>query len=72
MQNIIVNQFPVYCEKVSGFWLTEPLNAVFNLAFLVAAYFLYKYTRSSETQSKLSLFLIGLPTKQSAAPSLNN
>ncbi len=57
-----------YCERVdAGFW-SEPLNAITNLAFLLAAYWLFKQTRREQQWVKdgsvtfliVVLFLIGI------------
>ncbi|TSA45222.1 hypothetical protein D4R52_02900 [bacterium] len=58
--DLLVKNFPIYCEKVTGFWLTEPLNALTNLAFLIGAYYLYKFIRINRVKSHLSIFLVGL------------
>lgn len=35
----------IYCERTDASWLSEPVNALTNLAFLVAAYFLLRHYR---------------------------
>lgn len=58
--DLLVKNFPVYCERFANFWLVEPLNALTNLAFLIGAYYLYKFIRANNLKSRLSTFLIGL------------
>lgn len=44
-----------YCERLnSGFW-AEPINALTNLAFLLAAYLLYRQLRVEPDRSALAL-----------------
>ena len=49
----------VYCERTDASFWSEPLNAVSNLAFVIAAYFAYlAYRVHVETPQKTSLILI--------------
>ena len=34
-----------YCELFSEYFLSQPLNAISNVAFLIAAWFAYRYLR---------------------------
>jgi len=47
-----------YCERTSALFWAEPLNAVTNLAFLIAAYFAYKYWKAKGAGEKDILVLI--------------
>ena len=57
-----------YCERIDASFWSEPLNAITNLAFLLAAYWLFKQTRSEQQWIKdgsatfliVVLFLIGI------------
>jgi len=57
-----------YCERIDASFWSEPFNAITNLAFLVAAYLLYRQTRrkgqwgqdGSVTFLVIVLFLIGI------------
>lgn len=40
--------------------MVEPLNALTNFAFLIGAYYLYKFIRVNNLKSRLGTFLIGL------------
>ena len=51
-----------YCERLdAGFW-AEPLNAVSNIAFFIAAWLLYKTYRTNAAKDPQVLLLIGLLT----------
>ncbi|KKR31848.1 MAG: Conserved hypothetical membrane protein [Parcubacteria group bacterium GW2011_GWF2_39_8b] len=58
--NLLVKNFPEYCESVAGFWTVEPLNALTNFAFFIGAYYLLKYIRVNNLKNRLSIFLTGL------------
>ena len=47
MEFINWSELPIYCESSSGFF-QEPLNAITNLAFLIAAFFIYKKIRKNK------------------------
>ena len=57
-----------YCERIDASFWSEPFNAITNLAFLLAAYWLFKQTRrvhqwgqdGSVTFLTIILFLIGV------------
>ena len=57
-----------YCERIDASFWSEPVNAITNLAFLVAAFWLFRQTRreqqwgqdSSVTFLIVVLFLIGI------------
>jgi hypothetical protein len=49
----------VYCERTDASFWSEPLNAISNLAFIIAAYFAYRaYRTYVEISQKTSLILI--------------
>ncbi|CAN0604740.1 unnamed protein product, partial [Ectocarpus sp. 12 AP-2014] len=44
-----------YCERMdAGFW-AEPVNALTNAAFLIAAYLLYRQLRGTDDRAALAL-----------------
>ena len=50
----------LYCERTaSGFW-NEPINAISNVAFLIAAWIAWRAFRGSDSRSMMDLVLIGL------------
>lgn len=50
----------IYCERLEPGLLAEPLNAVTNLAFIIAAYFALKLARQETALNWRSGLLIGL------------
>lgn len=56
----IFTKFPQYCESVSGFFLSEPWNAITNFAFFFGAYYLYKLIKKNGYDTRLGSFLIVL------------
>lgn len=36
-----------YCERMDASWLAEPLNFLSNISFFIAAYYLYRLSKSS-------------------------
>jgi hypothetical protein len=63
-------QFDLYCERLGpGLW-AEPLNVLSNLAFLLAAYIVFRQRRAAErvsTHAALLIWLIALVGVGSAA-----
>lgn len=62
MYNLLLKNLPVYCEKITSLGWFEPLNALSNFAFLIGAYYLYRFVKASQIKNRLSVFLIGLMT----------
>jgi hypothetical protein len=55
-----MNQFiDIYCERLGPGWMAEPLNALTNLAFLLAAYYAYRLAKAQGTLNLNSRILIG-------------
>jgi CHASE2 domain-containing sensor protein len=50
----------LYCERVDASFWAEPVNALTNLAFLVAAGAAYAAWRGSEARDPFGLALIGV------------
>lgn len=52
--------FPQYCEQVAGFWLTQPLNVITNLAYIIGGVYLYRYVKVNNLNRNLGIILSGL------------
>ena len=52
----------IYCERLDASFWAEPVNALSNIAFFIAAYFAYRLYRKSKTKKtpKEVPFLIGM------------
>lgn len=48
----------IYCERMSGAFWAEPINAITNFAFLVAAFFAYRFWKAKGSGEKDILLLI--------------
>jgi len=50
----------IYCERLAPGLLAEPINAVTNAAFFIAAFYVYQWAKTREALSPQSLILIAL------------
>jgi hypothetical protein len=58
--NTWFNSVDIYCERLDpGFW-AEPINAISNLSFIVAGFFLWRLRSPSSTLMATLVILIGL------------
>jgi len=58
--NTWFNSVDIYCERLdSGFW-AEPINAISNLSFIVAGFFLWRLKSHRSTLMATLVILIGL------------
>ena len=58
--NTWFNSVDIYCERLdSGFW-AEPINAISNLSFIVAGFFLWRLKSHCSTLMATLVILIGL------------
>src|SRR5210317_2025677 len=48
----------LYCERLSAEYFAEPVNALSNIAFLVAAFYAWKLTRQQSAASSHLYYLI--------------
>lgn len=48
----------IYCERVDAAFWSEPINAITNAAFLIAAYLALRSYRAGDTHDRLLQFLI--------------
>ena len=54
------NSVDIYCERLDASFWAEPINAITNLSFIVAGYFIYRLKSSSSTLLAVLMILIGL------------
>jgi hypothetical protein len=54
------HQIDVYCERTDFSFWSEPINALTNLAFLIAAFFAWKAYKKSGVQDRIAVILIVL------------
>lgn len=50
----------IYCERVTGAFWAEPINAITNLAFLIAAWFAYRFWKAKAAGEKEILALCAI------------
>lgn len=50
----------LYCERVDSSFFSEPINAITNLAFIIASFILFSFYRKNKLKSFPLLFLIFL------------
>ena len=50
----------IYCERLDASFWAEPINAITNLSFIVAGYFICRLKSSSSTLLAVLMILIGL------------
>lgn len=60
MNNRWTENIDIYCERHAPGLLAEPLNAITNLSFFVAAFFLFRLAKIEKNIDYRSLGLIGL------------
>src|ERR671918_2585123 len=60
MLELAVEQFDEYCERVGFALLAEPINALSNLAFIVAAWAAWRLAKRTDTLPTGVKVLIGL------------
>jgi len=49
-----------YCERLSPYFWAEPINAISNIFFLVAAFFAYRYLKSRVNEKEVYVFSMTL------------
>ncbi len=49
-----------YCERLDASFFAEPLNALSNLFFIIAAYLVYRYMRQRQQHNRFVMVLVGL------------
>lgn len=58
--NSLLEPIDIYCERLSGALLAEPVNFVTNLSFIIAAAWLYRSYRQANKRDGFLLVLIGM------------
>jgi len=54
------NPVDIYCERLDASFWAEPINAISNLSFIVAGFFLWRQKSSRSTLIALLIILVGL------------
>lgn len=54
------NHIDIYCERIEPGLLAEPINAITNIAFFIAAFFAYRLAQKEDSLTKQSITLIAL------------
>ncbi|AKD25202.1 Alkaline phytoceramidase (aPHC) [Polynucleobacter duraquae] len=58
--NTWFNSVDIYCERLDASFLAEPINAISNLSFIVAGFFLWRLRSSRSKLMAILIILIGL------------
>jgi len=58
--NTWFNSVDIYCERLDASFWAEPINAISNLSFIVAGFFLWRLRFSCSKLMAILIFLIGL------------
>ena len=58
--NTWFNSADIYCERLDASFWSEPINAISNLSFIVAGFFLWRLRTSRSTLMAFLVILIGL------------
>ena len=58
--NTWLNSVDIYCERLDASFWAEPINAISNLSFIVAAFFLWRLRTPHSTLMAVLVILIGL------------
>jgi len=58
--NTWFNSVDIYCERLDASFWAEPMNAISNLSFIVAGFFLWRLRSSRSTLMTTLVILIGL------------
>lgn len=58
--NTWFNSVDIYCERLDASFWAEPINAISNLSFIVAGFFLWHLRSSRSTLMAILVILIGL------------
>jgi len=54
------NSVDIYCERLDASFWSEPINAISNLSFIVAGFFIWRIRSSRSTFMAMLIVLIGL------------
>ena len=60
MNNKWIENIDIYCERLAPGLFAEPLNAITNFSFFIAAFFLFRLAKSKKYFDHRSFILIGL------------
>jgi hypothetical protein len=58
--NTWFNSVDIYCERLDASFLAEPINAISNLSFIAAGFFLWRLRSSRSKLMAILIILIGL------------
>jgi hypothetical protein len=58
--NAWLNSVDIYCERLDASFWAEPINAISNLSFIVAGFFLWRVRSSRATLMAILVILIGI------------
>jgi hypothetical protein len=58
--NTWLNSVDIYCERLDASFWAEPINAISNLSFIVAGFFLWRLRTPRSTLMAILVILIGL------------
>jgi len=59
----LLDSVDIYCERTNPLFFAEPLNAISNIAFIIAAYLLfktYKKSQKKDIEALILLILVGV------------